>query len=126
PPLGGTPGGSGTTPQSKRCVGNPPRQTEDPLSPPCAGYFDGDNFGTTYQGVTKDEIRVLWYLDVGGQYLAADGFEPAPVKKSQDLGNPPDPNDPDDNFVYTRVMRGWQRYFNERFQTYGRFVHFHV
>ena len=125
-PLPGTPGGSGTTPQSKRCVGNPPKQTEDPLSPPCAGYFAGDNFGTTYQGVTKDEIRVLWYLDGGGQYLAADGFEPAPIKKYQDLGLPPDPNDPDDNFIYTRVMRGWQRYFNERFQTYGRFVHFYA
>jgi len=116
----------GTVPRGKRCVGSPPKQTEDPLSPPCVGYFDSDNGGATYPGVTKDEIRVLWYLDGGGQYLGAEGFVAAPIKKYQDLGKPPDPNDPDDNFVYTRVMRGWQRYFNERFQTYGRFVHFYV
>jgi hypothetical protein len=122
-PLGG---GEGTVPQGKRCVGNPPKQTEDPLSPPCAGYFDGDNGGATYQGVTKEEVRVLWYLDGGGQYLGAEGFVPAPIKKYQDLGEPEDPNDPDDHFVYTRVMRGWQRYFNDRFQTYGRTVHFYV
>lgn len=32
---------------NKRCVGNPPRQTEDPLSPPCVAFFQGDNFGAT-------------------------------------------------------------------------------
>lgn len=42
----------------RRCVGDPPRQTEDPQSPPCVPYFDGDNGGATYQGVTRDEIRV--------------------------------------------------------------------
>ena len=35
---------------AKRCVGNPPRQTEDPFSPPCVAFFEGDNFGATYQG----------------------------------------------------------------------------
>lgn len=42
----------------KRCVGDPPTQIEDPQSPPCAEYFDGDNGGATSQGVTRDEIRV--------------------------------------------------------------------
>ena len=28
-------------------------------------YFDGDNFGATYQGVTRDEIRILFYIDGG-------------------------------------------------------------
>lgn len=41
-----------------RCVGNPPRQTEDPQSPPCIPYFDGDNGGKTYTGVTANEIRI--------------------------------------------------------------------
>ena len=26
-------------PRQKNCVGNPPRQTEDPLSPPCVPFF---------------------------------------------------------------------------------------
>ncbi|HVM19987.1 MAG TPA: hypothetical protein VM307_08505 [Egibacteraceae bacterium] len=42
----------------RRCVGDPPRQTEDPESPPCVPYFEGDNGGATYQGVTANEIRV--------------------------------------------------------------------
>lgn len=41
-----------------RCIGNPPRQTEDPQSPPCIPYFEGDNGGATYTGVTANEIRV--------------------------------------------------------------------
>jgi hypothetical protein len=42
----------------RRCVGDPPRQTEDPQSPPCVNYFEGDNGGTTAFGVTRDEIRI--------------------------------------------------------------------
>ena len=41
-----------------RCVGNPPRQTEDPQSPPCIPYFEGDNGGATSMGVTGNEIRI--------------------------------------------------------------------
>src|SRR5205807_1613108 len=51
------------TPSTKGCVGKPPRQTEDPLAPPCVASFSGDNFGATYQGVSKDEISVLFYFD---------------------------------------------------------------
>ena len=40
-------------PSTKRCVGNPPRQSEDPLSPPCVASFNGDNGGATYHGVTR-------------------------------------------------------------------------
>ncbi|MGH2811086.1 MAG: hypothetical protein ACRDI1_00025, partial [Actinomycetota bacterium] len=35
-----------------------PRQTEDPESPPCVPYFEGDNGGATYQGVSANEIRI--------------------------------------------------------------------
>lgn len=41
-----------------RCVGDPPRQTEDPQSPPCIPYFEGDNGGATSVGVTANEIRI--------------------------------------------------------------------
>ncbi|MDQ1444186.1 MAG: hypothetical protein QOI20_650 [Acidimicrobiaceae bacterium] len=49
----------------RRCVGDPPRQTEDPQSPPCVNYFEGDNGGATTRGVTRDEILVAVpeYLD---------------------------------------------------------------
>src|SRR5579884_2613954 len=57
------PAGTGTQPSSKHCVGNPPRQTEDPLSPPCVAFFQGDNGGRTYTGVTATEVRVLYYLE---------------------------------------------------------------
>ncbi len=43
----------------RRCVGTPPRQTEDPQSPPCVAFFDGDdNGGATSLGVTADEIVI--------------------------------------------------------------------
>lgn len=67
-----------------RCVGNPPRQTEDPQSPPCVPYFDGDNGGATSTGVTANEIRVAM-----------------PNASSGDI-------------------RQLERYFNTRFQFYGR------
>ncbi len=43
----------------RRCVGNPPRQTEDPQSPPCVPFWEGDNGGATWKGVTRDEVRVV-------------------------------------------------------------------
>jgi hypothetical protein len=113
----------GRPPAQLRCVGNPPRQTEDPLSPPCVGYYNGDNGGKTYQGVTRDEVTVLWYIDGGGQYESSQGYEEAPSNTYQDLGKPAPP---EGEFVYTRIIRGWQNYFNSRFQTYRRFVHFYI
>jgi hypothetical protein len=118
PPL---PGGKGANPSTKRCVGNPPRQTEDPVAPPCVAFFDGDNFGNTYQGVTKDEVRLLVYIDsfiaeTGG----SKGREVRPENEFFDLFEPPK----DDEHLLVEGYRGWQRYFNERFQTYGRTVHF--
>ncbi|MDQ1438208.1 MAG: hypothetical protein QOK43_1837 [Acidimicrobiaceae bacterium] len=44
----------------RRCVGDPPRQIEDPQSPACVNYWEGDNGGATWQGVTRDEIRVAY------------------------------------------------------------------
>lgn len=45
-------------PLVKQCFGDPPRQTEDPQSPPCIPYFKGKNGGATWQGVTENEIRI--------------------------------------------------------------------
>ncbi len=47
-------------PRVRQCVGTPPRQTEDPQSPPCVPYYDPklDNGGATAPGVTRDQITI--------------------------------------------------------------------
>lgn len=44
----------------RKCVGDPPRQIEDPQSPPCVPYWppDADNGGATSRGVTARDIRI--------------------------------------------------------------------
>lgn len=120
--AGAVPAGrSVKAPSTKRCVGNPPRQTEDPLSPPCVAVFTGDNGGATYQGVTRDEVRVLFYFEgTGGQLGSSRGQEAPCFGKYHDLAQPPE----EDEHVFVRAIRPYQRFFNERYQTYGRFVHF--
>jgi hypothetical protein len=110
-----------------QCFGkNPPRQTEDRLAPPCVAYFGSDNFGATYQGVTRDEIRVLFYLDGGILYVG--GSDPstqgAPSSKCFDLFERPDPKKTE--HLTVKALRTWQTYFNSRFQTYRRKVHLYV
>ncbi len=111
-----------SSPTSKRCVGSPPRQTEDPLSPPCVAFFEGDNFGATYAGVRRDEVRVLFYLEGGVTRPTSRGSETTPVGTCSDLGDPPQESDD----MYLRALRPLQRYFNSRYQTYGRVVRFIV
>lgn len=43
----------------RQCVGDPPRQIEDPQSPPCVPYWSGDNGGATSRGVTGDQITII-------------------------------------------------------------------
>jgi hypothetical protein len=116
------------TTKTKRCVPNKDgtaRQTEDPLAPPCVASFDGDNFGSTYQGVTKDEITLLIYEDGGtGQLATSKGAQevapdPGTYKDLDDLAS-------DNDFIHVRTNRIWLKYFNERFQTYGRRVHGYI
>lgn len=98
-------------PSNKDCVGEPPRQTEDPLSPPCVPFYDGDNEGKTWQGVTGDEILVVYYndFDVKG-----------------DLTTPFRPSDERDGYPlyyyqnHVRTVKALLRYFQARFQTYNR------
>ncbi|HEX9888407.1 MAG TPA: hypothetical protein VGA69_02935 [Nitriliruptorales bacterium] len=126
PPPAAPPVGAGGRPVTKRCVGDPPRQTEDPLAPPCVAHFEGDNFGATYQGVTADEIRVLLYFDGSPpgtpRPTTSRGSENIPGDQFFDLGEEPQ----GDEFVNVRQLRLLQRYFNERYQTYGRTVRFVV
>ena len=102
-------------PGTKRCVGDPPRQTEDPLSPPCVAFFEGDNGGATTPGVTKDEVVVFVRLVNGGN-TAGDQEEDI-VDCAEDVND-------GDKFV-VQQCKAFMRYFNERYQTYERKVHFY-
>ena len=134
---GGAPGGEGegggapavtdkpkTPPRGgvKNCKGTPPRQTEDPLSPPCVAAFRGDNGGATYQGVTPDEIKIVFYYDPGNYTPTSRGIDVTPVSRLIDLDAPPDPNE----IGQIITTRSWEHYFENRFQTYGRHPHFYM
>lgn len=96
------------------CHGDPPRQTEDPLSPPCVPMFDGDNGGTTSRGVTAGEIRVVLYNDSG-----VDGDLSEPRGQAGDEPSALRGSDPASFF---RTAAALTRFFNHRFQTYQRAV----
>jgi len=118
------PPGVGDVPVTKRCVGNPPRQTEDPLAPPCVAHFEGDNFGPTYQGVAEDEIVVLIYHDCCIYNITSRGVEPDAANTVFDLWDPPSVDEEKGGSVEARALRAFQNYFNDRYQTYGRRAHF--
>lgn len=114
--FGSSSAGQRRNPSSKRCVGKPPRQTEDPLAPPCVAYFEGNNFGATHPGVTASEIRVLIYYDGS---ISGD----PPCQSYYDL-NEPTPADAGPQAAFNMApFRIYQRYFNDRFQTYNRKAH---
>lgn len=125
PPVGDPPGGLAKTPTAKRCVGsNPPRQTEDPLAPPCVADFTGDNFGATYQGVTGDEIKILIYVqgNINFVNICRDPNQATPNGRYFDLAQQPEEGE----HCVVRILRVWQRYFNERYQLYRRTARFIV
>ena len=87
-----------------RCVGDPPRQTESAYAPPCRAAFTGDNGGATAPGVTADTVTVAFWHALG-----------MPVRRGRIEDTPP----PDEDAPY-RTARVLQRYFNERYELYGR------
>ena len=97
---------------TKRCVGNPPRQTEDPSSPPCVAFFDGDNFGATSPGVTRDTIDVT---------VVMTDYSPALDERPGEVIDCSDPVTPDDPLP-DAMCKGYTRFFNDRYQTYNRRV----
>ena len=123
--LGQDPGGGeGKSPRTKRCVGSPPKQTDDPLAPPCVADFTGDNFGTTYLGVSREEVKILFYIQGFTNYtnICRDPARVTPDNEYFDLWSPAQ----DDEHCVIRVLRGWQQYFYDRYQTYNRRPHFFV
>ena len=120
---GAIPGGRGKSPSTKRCVGSPPRQTSDPLSPPCVAHYEGDNGGATYRGVSRDEIVIVIYASGGGQsFGTSKGAENRPAPGIVDFDQPP----PSEEHPEQRAARALARFFNDRFQTYNRHAHVYM
>ena len=97
---------------TKRCVGEPPRQTEDPLSPPCIAFFDGDNGGATAKGVTGDTIAVavdMADVDVGDP-------------RERQVIDCADEPDAENDTIMDLACKAYMRFFNDRYQTYDRAV----
>lgn len=88
------------TQRVKRCIADPPRQIEDPQSPPCVPYWPGgDNGGATWKGVTDKEIRIAI-----GNYLRWDDASRA---SGEDV-------------AYDQLVERYETFFNRRFEFYGR------
>ncbi|HEX6489274.1 MAG TPA: hypothetical protein VF137_10465 [Candidatus Dormibacteraeota bacterium] len=134
----------GSVPQALRCViiAGEAHQTEDPLSPPCVGYYNGNNGGATAPGVSASEVRVLIYMEGGdggksSQTGDSCGFssletEARPNDEEFDLDKPPSSSavDPGAQGHYQEVgsdyvpaIRDLDRYFNGHYQLYNRHVH---
>ena len=104
-------------PTRGRCFGDPPRQTESVYSALCVpAWTESDNGGRTAPGVYPDEIRVA--IAVGAGNTARKGATIPEGKLSREF----EPTDSDD----THHLKVWQAYFNDRFETYGRYIQFYV
>lgn len=99
-------------PRNKPCVGG--HQTEDPLSPPCVPFFEGDNGGATAQGVTKDSIRIIFYNDLG-----IEGDMTRPWKLSDE--QPDHEADAYGQQTYlVRTVKALFNFYQEAYLTYDR------
>lgn len=110
-------------PVVKMCVDG--RQTQDPSSPPCVAFYDGEDPTATWQGVTADEVTVVVALsaahtvDRNGPSTTPPGGTYCDV----DLTDCDGDGQPDEeSHAWVRVAQAYSRYFNSRFQTYGRHV----
>ncbi|MEO6203983.1 MAG: hypothetical protein ABIO67_01165 [Mycobacteriales bacterium] len=118
PPL---PAGLGNVPPSTyQCVAG--RQTEDPLSPTCVPFYQGDNGGPTYQGVTAKEVRIVLYYEPFGSINTSQGTSTPPYNTIVDTDLPPKPNE----HPSVSTARGWSKFFGQRYAAYNRHVRIYV
>ena len=106
-------------PRQFSCVGDPPRQTEDPLSPPCVPFWEGESPGATHQGVTDDAITVVFYSD-----RCCEGPLHRPYRPSDERTCRSSYAWECENMV--RTTKALLRHFRHRYQTYGREVRAHA
>lgn len=97
---GGGPGGKQGVLADVHCAGgDPPRQIEDPQSPPCVTLSvpPSKNGGSTWQGVTSTTIKIAFPCQCGSGSHSS-GYGSAPTQ--------------------------WAKFFNTHFDLYGRSVVF--
>ena len=131
--TGGAPGGEGegvrparvdgkNESKPKRCVqtAQGPQADRGPASRrrACPTFDCRENGGATYQGVTKDEIRLLFYFDSGIVDIRHQPRRRDPSREQ--VLRPRRARRARRAPVRPRCMRGWQRYFEDRYQTYCR------
>jgi len=121
PPPPTLPPGLGNVPPSTfQCVAG--RQTEDPLSPTCVPFYQGDNGGSTYQGVSAKEVRVLMYYEPNSTLNTSQGTSTPPYNTIIDTDLPPKPNE----HPNVSTARGWSKFFGQRYAAYNRHVKVYV
>ena len=91
------------------------RQVEDPISPPCAAPFTGDNGGATATGVTATEITVVLYSVLGIKGDLNLPYQPSDERRLSQVSY--------SEMNLVRTAKAQLRYFLQHFQTYGRTVH---
>ena len=77
------------------CVGDPPRQTEDPQSPPCVPYWKGNNGGSTWKGVDGGTITISVFASSQGDVWGGGAVQ---------------------------ALNGLVHFFNTRFELYNRTI----
>ena len=98
-------------PSKGKCFGDPPRQTESLYSALCVpAWTGGDNGGDTWKGVTANQILVA--VATGLSSTVPEGVLPLEF----------DTADSTDTHTY----KVYQKYFNERFEFYGRTLRFFI
>ena len=132
--------GIGGRPQEKRCVGTPPRQTEDPVLAALRAVLRRRQLRSDIPGREKGRDHDPCVLRCGlvrlhrtdrrqppaGTYIDINK-KPLPACPKTGTGTSNTSTDPNQcDFVFVRMLRGFSRYFNDRFQTYDRKVHYHV
>lgn len=116
-------------PAHHACVGDPPRQTFDPHSPPCVPFFDGENPGATAPGVSAHEVRLLAVVPGAISYSRASD----PANRASPRSGVFDTGWSDEECAEHHTprtcshfimegLRSWQQYFDQAFQSYGRTI----
>jgi len=104
------------TPRHKACFGDPPRQSEDPLAPPCVPFFDGHNGGATSRGVTRDQVSVVLYNDLG-----LEGDLSSPYRTDQEMPGHEASTNGEQTYL-VRTTKALVRFFANHYQTYTRSI----
>jgi len=99
-------GGGGTVADKSKCAKDGLRQQDVTLnSPPCVPRFTGNNGGSTYQGVTATEIKVLRYRPKANAQVDF-------LLRSQGLASSPEEE--------ATAQDAFAKFFEKHYEFYGR------